>query len=89
MKLEYDNKTVLFKHTYVLYIYLLEMSFLNVGTKEDKIWNVNYITITQTLFYSFRNFLQRHLQTTLKYILLLYSSDCTIDLKRYIIQFFH
>lgn len=36
---------LLFKHTYVLDIYLLEMSFLNVGTKEDKIWNVNYIII--------------------------------------------
>lgn len=53
MKLEYDNKTVLFKHTYVLDIYLLEMSFLNVGTKEDKIWNVNYITITPNTFLFF------------------------------------
>lgn len=49
---------LLFKHTYVLDIYLLEMSFLNVGTKEDKIWNVNYIIILLEI--SFRDIYKPH-----------------------------
>lgn len=34
------KQSLIFKHIYILNIYLLEMSFLNVFTKEDNIGNV-------------------------------------------------